>query len=197
MAGGGRSHHHQLSGLPFFSADRGGVRLVLRVTPGAARSGIFGPVDIGDDRTALAVKVAAPPVEGAANEALLGGRLVGGMLVGGTVDGGTVDGGMLTGGPLIAAAVGVSVGDAIGGIVTGGALIVGALPGGDSSDENGRGFFVVVSLNGGSRVPGARTRAPAPGRRRMRSTRSVDEASSASIKIPAPASRPGGTRSAG
>ena len=60
-----------MSGQPFFSGDRGGVRLVLRVTPGAARSGIFGPVDIGDDRTALAVKVAAPPVEGAANEALI------------------------------------------------------------------------------------------------------------------------------
>ena len=61
-----------MSGQSFFSADRGGVRLVLRVTPGAARSGIFGPVDIGEDRTALAVKVAAPPVEGAANEALIG-----------------------------------------------------------------------------------------------------------------------------
>ncbi len=60
-----------MSGQPFFSADRGGVRLVLRVTPGAARSGIFGPVDIGEGRTALAVKVAAAPVEGAANDALI------------------------------------------------------------------------------------------------------------------------------
>ena len=55
----------------FLSADRGGVRLALRVTPGAGRSGIFGPVDIGDGRTALAVKLTAPPVEGAANEALV------------------------------------------------------------------------------------------------------------------------------
>lgn len=55
----------------YASADRGGVRLVLRVTPSAGRSGIFGPVDVGEGRTALAVKVAAPPVEGAANEAVI------------------------------------------------------------------------------------------------------------------------------
>ena len=60
-----------MSDQAFYSADRGGVRLALRVTPGAGRSGVFGPVDIGDGRTALAVKVAAPPVEGAANEALV------------------------------------------------------------------------------------------------------------------------------
>lgn len=56
---------------PFLSADRGGIRLVLRVTPSARRSGIFGPVDVGEGRTALAVKLAALPVEGAANEALI------------------------------------------------------------------------------------------------------------------------------
>jgi uncharacterized protein (TIGR00251 family) len=55
----------------YASADRGGVRLVLRVTPSAGRSGIFGPVDVGEGRSALAVKVAAPPVEGAANEAVI------------------------------------------------------------------------------------------------------------------------------
>ena len=55
----------------YASADRGGVRLVLRVTSSAGRSGIFGPVDVGEGRTALAVKVAAPPVEGAANEAVI------------------------------------------------------------------------------------------------------------------------------
>ena len=60
-----------MSAQPFFSADRGGVRLVLRVTPSAGRSGIFGPVDVGEGRTALAVKVAAPPVDGAANDALI------------------------------------------------------------------------------------------------------------------------------
>jgi uncharacterized protein len=47
------------------------VRLAVRVTPSAGRSGVFGPVDIGDGRTALAVKLAAPPVDGAANEALI------------------------------------------------------------------------------------------------------------------------------
>ncbi len=47
------------------------MRLVLRVTPSAGRSAIFGPVDIGEGRTALGVKVAAPPVDGAANEALI------------------------------------------------------------------------------------------------------------------------------
>ena len=43
----------------------------MRVTPSARRSGIFGPVDIGEGRTALAVKLAALPVEGAANEELI------------------------------------------------------------------------------------------------------------------------------
>ena len=43
----------------------------MRVSPSAGKSGIFGPVDIGDGRMALAVKLAAPPVDGAANEALI------------------------------------------------------------------------------------------------------------------------------
>ena len=55
----------------YCSADRGGVRLFLRVSPSAGQSSIFGPVDVGEGRTALAVKLAAPPVDGAANEALI------------------------------------------------------------------------------------------------------------------------------
>jgi uncharacterized protein len=55
----------------FFQPDGNGVRLTLRVTPRARRSQITGPVEAGEGRSALAVKLAAPPVEGAANEALI------------------------------------------------------------------------------------------------------------------------------
>jgi len=55
--------------LPFTS-DGGAVRLTVRVTPRASRSEIGGIVDAGDGRTALAVRLRAPPVEGAANRAL-------------------------------------------------------------------------------------------------------------------------------
>jgi len=68
-----RRHHHQLSGrgpLPF-SADGDGVRLVLRVTPRANRSAFAGLTDIGEGRTALGVRLRAPPVDGAANLALV------------------------------------------------------------------------------------------------------------------------------
>ena len=47
------------------------MRLTLRVTPRARRSQITGPVEAGDGRSALAIKLAAPPVDGAANEALI------------------------------------------------------------------------------------------------------------------------------
>ena len=70
MAGGGRRDHHQLTGA-FYQADGNGVRLALRVTPRARCSQIAGPVDAGGGRTALAVKLAAPPVDGTANEALI------------------------------------------------------------------------------------------------------------------------------
>ena len=59
-----------MSQLPWTS-DGDGVRLVVRVTPRAKRSAFAGLVDSGDGRVALAVKLAAPPVDGAANEALV------------------------------------------------------------------------------------------------------------------------------
>lgn len=70
MAGGGRRHHDQLSQLPW-TADGDGIRLAVRVTPRAKRSSLGGLVETGDGRVALQVKLAAPPVDGAANEALI------------------------------------------------------------------------------------------------------------------------------
>ena len=55
----------------FYSLDGGGVRLALRVTPRARNSEIAGIVATAGDRIALSIKLAAPPVEGAANEALV------------------------------------------------------------------------------------------------------------------------------
>jgi uncharacterized protein (TIGR00251 family) len=52
------------------SADRDGVRLRIRVTPRAGRTARAGVVDV-DGRPALAIRLAAPPVDGAANKALL------------------------------------------------------------------------------------------------------------------------------
>lgn len=47
-----------------------GVRLALRLTPRANRNGLDGLVADAEGRVALQVRVAAPPVEGAANAAL-------------------------------------------------------------------------------------------------------------------------------
>ncbi len=54
-----------------FTAEDGSVRLHVRVTARAARSAIAGQVDVGGGRTALSVRLAAPPVAGAANRALV------------------------------------------------------------------------------------------------------------------------------
>ena len=48
-----------------------GVRLCVRLTPRAAREGIDGIVLGAEGRPALHLRVAAPPVDGAANAALI------------------------------------------------------------------------------------------------------------------------------
>ena len=62
----------QDAGLPFAAATGAGVRLAVRLTPRAARNGLDGVAADADGRSALRLRVAAPPVEGAANAALVG-----------------------------------------------------------------------------------------------------------------------------
>jgi hypothetical protein len=57
-------------GLPFRATTRG-LRLSVRLTPRARQNGLDGLVHGSDGRPALKVKVAAPPVEGTANAALI------------------------------------------------------------------------------------------------------------------------------
>lgn len=52
--------------LPFISETKIGVRLRIKVQPGAKKTELIGPE--GDY---LKIKIQAPPVEGAANEALI------------------------------------------------------------------------------------------------------------------------------
>ena len=54
-----------------FSQHDSGVRLAVRVTPRARRDGLAGIVEDADGRPALAVRLAAPPVDGSANKALV------------------------------------------------------------------------------------------------------------------------------
>jgi uncharacterized protein (TIGR00251 family) len=56
--------------LPF-SAARNGVRLAVRLTPRADRNALAGVIHGADGRAALHVRLAAPPVDGAANKALI------------------------------------------------------------------------------------------------------------------------------
>ena len=56
--------------FPFAPAGRG-VRLAVRLTPRAARNGLDGVAPGPDGRPVLLLRVAAPPVEGAANAALV------------------------------------------------------------------------------------------------------------------------------
>ena len=51
--------------------DAGGVRIAVRVTPRAKRSAIAGTITDADGRPMLSVRLAAPPVDGAANKALI------------------------------------------------------------------------------------------------------------------------------
>ena len=48
-----------------------GVRLAVRLTPRASRTGVDGVVLDADGRPALQLRLSAPPVEGAANKALI------------------------------------------------------------------------------------------------------------------------------
>jgi uncharacterized protein (TIGR00251 family) len=54
-----------------YAAVPDGVRLALRLTPRAARNGVDGIVSDADGRPLLKLRLVAPPVEGAANEALI------------------------------------------------------------------------------------------------------------------------------
>ena len=54
-----------------YIAVAGGVRLAVRLTPRASRAGIDGVVTGADGRTALRIRLTAPPVDGAANAALI------------------------------------------------------------------------------------------------------------------------------
>ncbi len=60
--------------LPF-TAARDGLRLTVRLTPKASADRITGVIEDGSGGCALKASVTAPPVDGAANEALL--RLLG------------------------------------------------------------------------------------------------------------------------
>ena len=53
------------------SPDGDGARLAVKVTPRAKRSALAGVAVDADGRPLLAVKLAAPPVDGAANKALI------------------------------------------------------------------------------------------------------------------------------
>ena len=48
-----------------------GIVLTVRVTPRSARTRLDGFAALGEGRTALAVRLAAPPIDGEANDALI------------------------------------------------------------------------------------------------------------------------------
>ena len=54
-----------------YAAAEGGVRLALRLTPRASRNGVDGIVQDAEGRPLLKLRLVAPPVDGAANEALI------------------------------------------------------------------------------------------------------------------------------
>jgi len=56
--------------MSFYALDGGVARLSLRLTPRAKRDEIAGISEV-EGRPALAVRLTAPPVEGAANKALI------------------------------------------------------------------------------------------------------------------------------
>ena len=54
-----------------YAATEDGVRLALRLTPRASRNGVDGIIRDAEGRSLLKLRLVAPPVEGAANEALI------------------------------------------------------------------------------------------------------------------------------
>lgn len=54
-----------------YAATQDGVRLALRLTPRASRNGVDGIADDAEGRPVLRLRLVAPPVEGAANKALI------------------------------------------------------------------------------------------------------------------------------
>ena len=60
-----------MSGALPFTVTPAGVRLAVRLTPRAARNRLDGVVMMADGRTALQLRIVAPPVDGAANAALM------------------------------------------------------------------------------------------------------------------------------
>ena len=60
-----------MTDLPYNLDDSGSARLTVRLTPRARRDELGGIVDAGGGRVALSVRLAAPPVDGAANRALI------------------------------------------------------------------------------------------------------------------------------
>ncbi len=56
---------------PAYRPDATGLTMTVRVTPRASRSAFAGLIDLPDGGQAVAIRVAAPPVDGAANAALI------------------------------------------------------------------------------------------------------------------------------
>ena len=54
-----------------YAPTEGGVRLALRLNPRASRTGVDGVMQDADGRLLLKLRLAAPPVDGAANTALI------------------------------------------------------------------------------------------------------------------------------
>jgi uncharacterized protein len=57
--------------MTFYTIEGDAILLAVRLTPRARKDALAGLVDAGDGKAALAIRLAAPPVEGAANAALI------------------------------------------------------------------------------------------------------------------------------
>ncbi len=58
------------AGLPY-TVGTGGLSLAVRLTPKASKNSVAGIIEMPDGRFALSIRIAAPPVDGAANTALI------------------------------------------------------------------------------------------------------------------------------